>query len=445
MCARLSPERFPVCFLYSMRIITFAPKLKKEMKPIKSVRFFRFCVLGAFFMGITIAGGPLNAQISERVYASDSRIDPARKGELSVEIDNLSFFKDDEYQGSFMKGYTLPGLWLQAKAVYSLSNLKLEAGVHALRFWGANKYPSMAYQDMATWKGEQYQKGFHVLPWFRAQLALSEHVDIVLGSLYGAANHRLIEPLYNPELNLTADPEMGLQVLYTSRRFDLDVWVNWESFIFREDVHQEAFTVGLSSRYKLNEPTAPFHFYVPLQLLAQHRGGEIDTIATNSVQTLTNGALGVGAVWNAGYKWLKRVNVEVDVAGYYQQKGQLWPFDKGYGVYAEASADLADFRVKAGYWRCHRFISLFGSPFYGAVSMRDEGLTFDNPSMVHVGAEYSRELAKGFSLGIDVDLYAHLPATLHGTDREGQRSGSATSFSAGIYLRVNPSFLIKKF
>ena len=182
-----------------------------------------------------------------------------------------------------------------------------------------------------------------------------------------------------------------------------------------------------------------------MQLLAQHRGGEIDTIATNSVQTLTNGALGVGAVWNAGYKWLKRVNVEVDVAGYYQQKGQLWPFDKGYGVYAEASADLADFRVKAGYWRCHRFISLFGSPFYGAVSMRDEGLTFDNPSMVHVGAEYSRELAKGFSLGIDVDLYAHLPATLHGTDREGQRSGSATSFSAGIYLRVNPSFLIKKF
>ena len=177
-------------------------------------------------MGITIAGGPLDAQISERVYASDSRIDPARKGELSVEIDNLSFFKDDEYQGSFMKGYTLPGLWLQAKAIYyPLSNLKLEAGVHALRFWGANKYPSMAYQDMATWKGEQYQKGFHVLPWFRAQLALSEHVDIVLGSLYGAANHRLIEPLYNPELNLTADPEMGLQVLYTSRRFDLDVWV----------------------------------------------------------------------------------------------------------------------------------------------------------------------------------------------------------------------------
>lgn len=65
---------------------------------------------------------------------------PDRSGkerELSVEFDNLSFFKDDEYTGSFMKGYTLPGLWLQAKAVYyPLEMLKLEAGVHLQRFWG---------------------------------------------------------------------------------------------------------------------------------------------------------------------------------------------------------------------------------------------------------------------------------------------------------------------
>lgn len=94
---------------------------------------------------------------------------PGKKGELSVEIDNLSFFKDDEYTGSFMKGYTLPGLWLQAKAVYyPLEMLKLEAGVHLQRFWGANRYPNMAYQDIAHWKGVSTRKGFHALPWFRA-------------------------------------------------------------------------------------------------------------------------------------------------------------------------------------------------------------------------------------------------------------------------------------
>ena len=181
-----------------------------------------FCLAGTSFIYT------LYAQIPDRVFKTDFQIDPEKKGELSVEFDNLSFFKDDEYTGSFMKGYTLPGLWLQAKAVYyPLEMLKLEAGVHLQRFWGANRYPNMAYQDIAHWKGDQYQKGFHALPWFRAQVALSDHVNIVLGDLYGAANHNLIEPLYNPELNMVADPEMGLQLLYNSCRFDLDVWWNW--------------------------------------------------------------------------------------------------------------------------------------------------------------------------------------------------------------------------
>lgn len=399
-----------------------------------------FCLAGTSFIYT------LYAQIPDRVFKTDFRIDPEKKGELSVEFDNLSFFKDDEYTGSFMKGYTLPGLWLQAKAVYyPLEMLKLEAGVHLQRFWGANRYPNMAYQDIAHWKGDQYQKGFHALPWFRAQVALSDHVNIVLGDLYGAANHNLIEPLYNPELNMVADPEMGLQLLYNSCRFDLDVWVNWESFIFREDIHQEAFTVGLSTRFKFNDPDSRFHFYAPLQVLAQHRGGEIDTILTNSVQTLMNGAVGIGGVWNTGHKIFKSVNVELDVAGYYQQAGKLWPFDNGYGVYARASADIYDFRVKTSYWRCHQFISMFGSPFYGAVSTSDEGLTFDDPSCVYFGLEYLRELAKGFSLGIDLDIYEHLPVVFRGTEQNGYKSFAKTSFSAGIYLRVTPSFLIKKF
>lgn len=38
-------------------------------------------------------------------------------------------------------------------------------------------------------------------------------VDLILGNIYGGSNHGLIAPLYNPELNLTADPETGFQVL----------------------------------------------------------------------------------------------------------------------------------------------------------------------------------------------------------------------------------------
>lgn len=387
------------------------------------------------------------AQISERVFKSDHSIDPEKKGQLSVELDNISFFKDNEYTGTIMKGYSLPGLWIQPKVIfYPLSNIKLEAGAHLLRYWGATKYPSLAYQDIAKWKGDQFQHGFHAVPFFRAQMALSDHVNIVLGDIYGGANHDLIEPLYNPELNLTADPEAGLQLLFDSRRFDLDAWVNWESFIFNGDTHQEAFTVGLSSRYKMNDPESRFHFYMPLQVLVQHRGGEIDTIYSNSVQTLMNGAIGAGAVWNTGNPIFRNVNLEFDVAGYYQQAGSIWPHNKGNGFYVRASADIYDFRVKTSYWNSHRFISMFGSPFYGAVSTAREGVTYDGQSLVYLGFEYSRSFGKGFSMGVDVDIFQHLPVNMYEPGKEGTSiSGRATSFSAGVYLRVNPSFLIKSF
>ena len=67
----------------------------------------------------------------------DHRIDPEKKGQLSVELDNISFFKDNEYTGSIMKGYSLPGFWIQTEGCfYPLGNIKLELGVHMFRYWG---------------------------------------------------------------------------------------------------------------------------------------------------------------------------------------------------------------------------------------------------------------------------------------------------------------------
>ena len=386
------------------------------------------------------------AQGAEGAYIADSHVAVERVRQLSVELDNLSFFKDNEYSGKVVKGYSLPGFWLQPKLVYyPLERMKVELGAHLLVYHGANKYPSMAYQDIAQWKGSQYQKGTHILPYFRAQMALSEQVDVVLGNLYGAANHRLIEPLYNPELNLTCDPEMGLQVLYHARRFDLDAWVNWQSFIFKEDSHQEAFTVGVSGRVKYNDPSAPFHFYSPVQALVQHRGGAIDTITTQSVQTLMNGAVGVGVCWQPGYRYLRRMGFEVDLLGYYQQAGTLWPLDQGYGVYARLFADVRDFRLKGAYWQAKDFISLFGNPYFSAASLTDPGATFANPKLLYFGAEYGRSLGKGFHFLVEVDYFQRLSDQLQGADGLPISASSGSGFSASVCMRINPSFLLKQF
>ena len=215
-----------------------------------------------------------SAQIYEHLSDDDYRIDTTAEKALSIEVDALTFFRDNEYNSSLTKGYSLPGLWLNPKAEYNPNNkVHLELGFNAIIYEGANKYPNYAYHDISTWKGNQYQSGAHTVPWFRAQ-ANTEHSCLVLGNIYGGSNHLLSEVMFNPEQNLSADPEMGFQALIDYKYWHLDAWINWQSYIFEEDSHQEAFTVGINTIHRWNDKYSKFHFYTPIQFLTQHRGGE---------------------------------------------------------------------------------------------------------------------------------------------------------------------------
>lgn len=147
-----------------------------------------------------------------------------------------------------------------------LKNLRVEVGVSMLHYWGANKYPNLNYSDIATWKGDQTQTGFHMLPFFNVQLAVNSRFNLILGNIYGD----LTTGLSNRSTirrTLSADPEMGVQMLWRGKPLDFDMWVNWESFIFDKDTHQEAFTFGLSTRFKANLPERRTHVYFPLRWL----------------------------------------------------------------------------------------------------------------------------------------------------------------------------------
>lgn len=393
---------------------------------------------------ICLATPPLQAQLIERICYNDYQIDPAKAGRLSIEVDNICFFKDNEFAGPVMKGYTLPGFWLQPKGVFfPLKNIKLELGLHALVYSGAYKYPNYSYQDIAQWKGNQFQRGSHILPYFRAQLKLS-NFNLVWGNLYGGSNHNLISPLYNPELNLTADPETGFQLLYDIRPLHIDAWINWQSFIFRQDTHQEAFTIGLSSQIKFNAPASRTHFYLPVQMTIQHRGGEIDTLYTNSVHTLMNGSIGAGVTWNLNHKYLRQINLETDVLGYYQQNGELWPLNKGYALYMKASAGITeDFGIEGGYFFGKDFISLFGIPYFGTISTSNKDVAFDKMQTWYASVEYSRKFKQHYAMGVKADLYYSCPGKSKHPAAGVADAANSANFSVGIYLRVNPVFLIR--
>ena len=386
------------------------------------------------------------AQVTDRVLLTDYKIDPESAGDLSVEVDATLFFKNNEFDGKYLSGYSLPGMWVEPKLVYTpLPYLQIEAGLRGLVYRGTYRYPNFAYSDIALWKGDDYQRGARLLPFMRAQIEF-KGFNFVLGNIYGGLNHGLIEPLYNPELNLTADPESGFQLLYDCKRFHMDLWLNWESFIYKNDTHQEAFTLGLSTKTLLNSKEARWHLYMPVQLLGQHRGGEDLLEKKRPVSTLLNGAIGIGVTHEFGRKWFKTLHVEADLLGYYQQSGDIWPFDKGLAGYIRSTMELReDLLVNVGYLRGKDFISLFGSPYFGAVSNDDTELTFGKAQTVTLAAEYYRTFAKHYGLGAKVEIYYAMPGDLKYADGTREKGSNSTNFTIGVYIRLNPSFLIKKF
>jgi len=408
------------------------------MKPL--VRVFLLVFIGAL-TGIMPAG----AQLDSLVYGMKSiQIEAEGRGELRAEVDVVPFFIDNEYKSPLTKGYTLPGAWLEPRLSYQpLANVRLEVGAHMLHFWGADRYPATYYSQLTGYGADGKQHAFHAVPIVRAQAQLTPNLNVVLGTIYGQAQHRLLRPLYDTDLNFCGDPEAGAQIRWASQWLWLDAWVNWQHFIFNRDDEQEAFIFGLSTRFCPSHRTSRMQWYIPVQLLFQHHGGEINSQAEErEVKTWLNAAAGIGVDIPLQAKFPASLNVEVAALGFRQQKGTALPFDTGYGFYAQCTAKLWRTKLGLSYWRAKDFLNLMGSPLYGTLSVSEEGTTLKNPQMLTAHAEYSQSLGRGFALGIEANVYTHLAA-----DRtDGSvHEGSSTSFAAGIYLRLEPSFLIKKF
>lgn len=377
---------------------------------------------------------PARAQMWDSLATSDYRVDTALTRTLRVEIDKLTFFRDNEYSSTMSKGYSLPGLWIEPRLAYTPHRqIDLEAGLHASIFHGANKYPNYVYHDMARWKGNQYQRGAHALPWVRARAQL-KHLTIVLGDIYGGQNHRLVEPLFNAETNLSQDPEAGMQLLWDRKRLHADTWINWQSYIFEEDSHQEAFTVGASWRVMPGDTGKPLRWHIPVQLVIHHRGGEQDTTSMG-VQTLVNAATGAGLTWTpCGRKALTRLCAEAHILATYQQSGHLWPFDSGMAFHASAGVTLwRSLMLRAGYFNAPKhFVSIYGNHFFSTLSGRD-GQSHDGIGTAYGHVEYSHVFARSYVLGAEAEVFqCHVPGR------------SETNFSFGLYLRVNPSIVIKR-
>ncbi len=419
------------------------------------------CVtLCAMFSGAQDAEGiwqtlQTNADMARRMGYQPYRVDSTQTKTLGIELEALAFFKDNEFDGNVQRGYSLPGVRLQPRLTYTpIDEIKLELGLHATIYSGANKYPCYVFHDIATWKGDQYQSGAHLLPFFRAT-ARFKSITLAVGDIYGGATHGFVEPMYNPELILTDDPEMGFQMIVDTKRWHSDLWMNWQSYIFKESSHQEAFTVGWTQNinvWKRTKEDRTHSLDIPIQLVIQHRGGEQDNTKMG-VQTIANGALGMGYEYKApGNRIVTCVQAEVMALYCLQQSGNLWPFKNGPALWVKASVDfIRDLRVTAGFFSAKDFCSLYGSQYFGTLSTKRAGGRFDGMNTGLISLEYSRTFANAYTIGANLKAYIYktgslaLPADDTHPEPYTIPGEFRTPFSFGVYFRCSPSFVLKRF
>lgn len=419
------------------------------------------CVtLCAMFSGAQDAEGiwqtlQTNADMARRMGYQPYRVDSTQTKTLGIELEALAFFKDNEFDGNVQRGYSLPGVRLQPRLTYTpIDEIKLELGLHATIYSGANKYPCYVFHDIATWKGDQYQSGAHLLPFFRAT-ARFKSITLAVGDIYGGATHGFVEPMYNPELILTDDPEMGFQMIVDTKRWHSDLWMNWQSYIFKESSHQEAFTVGWTQNinvWKRTKEDRTHSLDIPIQLVIQHRGGEQDNTKMG-VQTIANGALGMGYEYKApGNRIVTGVQAEVMALYCLQQSGNLWPFKNGPALWVKASVDfIRDLRVTAGFFSAKDFCSLYGSQYFGTLSTKRAGGRFDGMNTGLISVEYSRTFANAYTISANLKAYIYktgslaLPADDTHPEPYTIPGEFRTPFSFGVYFRCSPSFVLKRF
>ena len=353
---------------------------------------------------------------------------------LGLDVVGEGFFRNDEYASDLVADYTLPGYRLRANLSYRPEThlpIELRLGVYHLYYWGATRYPAaLAYQDLPYWRGDgdRYTR-LRLLPYFQASIQPAAGWAILLGHLQGGAKHRLIEPLYNPELNLTADPEMGLQIRYEGQRTRLDTWVDWQSFIFRGDKHQEAFVFGLSTDQAFDfSPTDRLE--LQLQAVAHHRGGVLNERA-DTVHTWLNAAL--GAVYSHQFALPKHpLMVQAGLYGLaYSQRGEHYASDKGWGFLATAGLSWRRWQTELSHFYGYDFISPLGIPFAQSVGRAGRShLLTHHPRYTAWQGSYRIIESEAYTFGVSAGLYIH-PHSAH-----------STSSFIEAYLSISPRFTL---
>jgi hypothetical protein len=332
------------------------------------------------FTGVT-------AQYGNRIYITDTSISPADSNQLFLRFRNATFINNKEFFNPWQPGYTLIGFWARPLLEYHPGpDTRLTAGVHLLKYSGLGRFDT-------------------TIPVFSFHHRFAPGIEMVFGTLYGALNHGLIEPLFAFERVFTHRNESGLQFLIDRQGFNTKVWLNWERFIFTGDPFREEFTAGLSSLFQTGDGEGQLRIGFPVQLMAIHRGGQIG-VSDERMQTLVNFATGIHADFHTGHSFFRTIGFRGYFAGFRDLSNEIrYHYEDGRGIYPNLFIDTRWFEAGVGYWWGNRFVAPRGEPVFQSVSQVDPDLAIDRRELITSKIIFNRQLLRGVDMGIRFEVY----------------------------------------
>ena len=342
-----------------MTIFCFTSPLKGKPEITKNFtknyfyhRFFVMIFSGVLWLA---AGLPFaEAQLPNRAFEFRRPLVAADSQKVKLGVYFLGYNKNNEYFNKITDGYTLFGMQALPYLSYQASaKVRVDAGVFARRDFG-----SRGFVEVDPLFTIRYQQG---------------PFNVLFGTLEGSHNHRLIEPLYDFERVMTDRLEEGLQFLLKKPAVFADIWINWETMIYRGSSSQEEVSGGVSFSRLLWEARG-WQLKMPLQGIAYHRGGQIDI---NPAPLVTRVNLAGGAElerkWEHGF--IRSLSFQPYVSWFRDFSNEVvLPYKDGEGIYLNVSAATRHFMAMISYWEGNEFVSIKGGGLYQSVSTN-----FKNP------------------------------------------------------------------
>ena len=365
-------------------------------------------IIGAFLLVLLSIG--VFSQEGPRIISNYEHADSPATGKLMVEINNLNFFKNNEFKSKYVDGYTLTGMWIRPKLLFYPDNkFRLEVGGQVLAYNGRDNYK--------------------LYPWISAVYMPNKHVTFRMGNLNQDQNHGLAEPLMDSEHLFKDKPEAGIQLKFNHDRWKADLWIDWQKMIFKGDPYKERFIFGTAGSVTLfqNEKRK---LSMPIVFNGLHEGGEIDA-APGPAQTHIVVSEGLKYEYETGGALIKSGRLECSfLQSTYPQNETALPGKSGTGFFIQTAINTDYGTIASGYWQGNRFFTPLGMPLYqnGATG---QVAAVDVNRLLVFSYRFDHKIFDQSRFGFVSDLFYN-PTT------------RKISNSAALYLTVNLSILCSK-